>query len=139
MPQCQRMDAPRDIQTWDNVHDTHLEMSSLQVWFDGNCPLCLREIALMRRLDWNGAIVFTDAAQPSAVCPLDRKELLERFHASEDGVMLSGAAAFAAMWRAIPLLKPLGWAARSPVILAALEVFYLRFLRVRPKLQRALR
>ena len=117
----------------------HLEMSSLQVWFDGNCPLCLREIALMRRLDWNGAIVFTDAAQPSAVCPLDRKELLERFHASEDGVMLSGAAAFAAMWRAIPLLKPLGWAARSPVILAALEVFYLRFLRVRPKLQRALR
>ena len=28
--------------------------------------------------------------------------------------MLSGAAAFAAMWRAIPLLRPLGLAARSP-------------------------
>ena len=26
------------------------------VWFDGACPLCLREIALMRRLDKRGAI-----------------------------------------------------------------------------------
>ena len=23
----------------------------LTVWYDGGCPLCLREIALMRRLD----------------------------------------------------------------------------------------
>jgi predicted DCC family thiol-disulfide oxidoreductase YuxK len=114
-------------------------MSTLQVWFDGNCPLCLREIALMRRLDWRGAITFIDVAQPDAACPLDRAALLARFHASEDGVILSGAAAFAAMWRAIPLLKPLGWAARNRVVLAALEALYMRFLRVRPRLQRAMR
>ena len=114
-------------------------MARLQVWFDGNCPLCLREIALMRRLDWHGAIAFTDVALPDSVCPLDRAALLARFHASEDGVILSGAAAFAAMWRAIPLLKPLGWVARNPAILAVLERLYLRFLRVRPQLQRALR
>lgn len=113
-------------------------MSKLQVWFDGNCPLCLREIALMRRLDWRGAIIFTDVARPDAVCPVDRDVLLARFHASENGVILSGAAAFAAMWRAIPLLKPLGWAARNQTILAVLERLYLRFLRVRPQLQRAL-
>lgn len=52
--------------------------------------------------------------------------------------MLSGAAAFAAMWRAIPLLKPLGWAARNPLILALLERLYIRFLRIRPCIQRAL-
>jgi predicted DCC family thiol-disulfide oxidoreductase YuxK len=114
-------------------------MSKVQVWFDGGCPLCFREIALMRLLDWHGAIAFTDVAPPDAVCPLDRGKLLARFHASEDGVMLSGAAAFAAMWRAIPLLKPLGLAARNPVVLAALEKLYLRFLRIRPQLQRALR
>lgn len=113
-------------------------MGKLQIWFDGNCPLCLREIALMRRLDWHGVIAFTDVAQPDAVCPIDRQALLARFHASEDGVILSGAAAFAAMWRAIPLLKPLGWAARNRVVLAALEGLYLRFLRVRPQLQRAM-
>ena len=54
-------------------------------------------------------------------------------------MLLSGAAAFAAMWRAIPLLKPLGWAARNRLVLAALESLYLRFLRVRPYLQQALR
>ena len=114
-------------------------MNALQVWFDGSCPLCRREIALMRRLDWRGAITFTDVAPPDAVCPLDRAALLARLHACEDGVMLSGAAAFAAMWRAIPVLRPLGRAARNRWVLAALEALYLRFLRVRPRLQRALR
>ncbi len=131
--------APRYILTAGGPRHIRLQMSNLQVWFDGNCPLCLREIALMRRLDWRGAITFTDVAQPDSVCPLDREALLARFHASEDGLILSGAAAFAAMWRAIPLLKPLGWAARNRVVLAALEALYLRFLRIRPQLQRALR
>ena len=63
-------------------------------------------------------------------------ELFARFHAQESGVMLSGAAAFAAMWRAIPMLRPLGLAARNPWVLAGLERLYIVFLRHRPKLQR---
>lgn len=114
-------------------------MAQVLVWFDGNCPLCTREIALMRALDWRRAIEFVDVAQPDTLCPLDRQALLARFHARENGVMLSGAAAFAAMWRAIPLLKPLGWAARNARVLALLERAYLRFLVIRPRLQRALR
>jgi predicted DCC family thiol-disulfide oxidoreductase YuxK len=106
----------------------------LEVWFDGGCPLCRREIALMRRLDLRGRIRFTDVTTTSA-CPLDAETLLARFHAREDGVMLSGAAAFAAMWRAIPLLRPLGLAARVPVIAGALEWLYIRFLKIRPRLQ----
>lgn len=111
-------------------------MSRLTVWHDGACPLCRREIALMRRLDRAGAIDFVDARDGDASCPIDGAELLARFHAREDGVMLSGAAAFAAMWRAIPLLRPLGLAARSPWVLALLERAYRHFLRVRPRLQR---
>ena len=42
------------------------------------------------------------------------------------------------MWRAIPLLRPLGILARSPAVLHLLEAVYLRFLRVRPRLQRGL-
>ena len=45
-------------------------------------------------------------------------------------------AAFAAMWRAIPLLRPLGQMARNRLVLSLLERLYLRFLRVRPRLQR---
>ena len=114
-------------------------MSALEVWFDGDCPLCRREIAVMRRLDRRGAILFTDVANGQGSCPIDRAELLARFHAREDGAMLSGAAAFAAMWRAIPLLRPLGLAARNRTVLALLERLYVAFLRVRPALTRRLR
>ena len=111
-------------------------MTDLTVWHDGTCPLCRREIALMRRLDRRGAITFVDAAADDGLCPIDRADLLARFHAREDGTMLSGAAAFAAMWRAIPLLRPFGLAARHPWALALLERAYLGFLIVRPSLQR---
>jgi predicted DCC family thiol-disulfide oxidoreductase YuxK len=110
-------------------------VSQLTVWHDGACPLCRREIALMRRLDRAGAISFVDASEPGSACPADRAALLARFHAREDGRMLSGAAAFAAMWRAIPTLRPLGLAARNPLVLAGLERAYRVFLRLRPSLQ----
>ena len=90
-------------------------MARVTVWFDGDCPLCLQEIALMQRLD--------------------RRELLARFHADENGHLLSGAAAFAAMWRAIPILRPFGLLARNPHVLGGLEHAYLAFLKVRPRLQ----
>lgn len=109
----------------------------VKVWFDGACPLCRREIALMRRLDKRNAITFVDVADggdPS--CPINREQLLARFHAEEDGVVHDGAAAFAAMWRAIPLLRPLGLAARNGAVLRLLEAAYLQFLKVRPRLQR---
>lgn len=111
----------------------------VKVWYDGACPLCLREIALMRRLDRRGAITFVDvAAGADPSCPIDRAQLLARFHAEEDGVVHSGAAAFAAMWRAIPLLRPFGLAARNAAVLGLLDAAYVRFLRLRPHLQRLL-
>lgn len=111
-------------------------MSELIVWHDGACPLCRREIALMRRLDRRGAIRFVDVSEGSDTqCPINQADLLSRFHASEDGRLLSGAAAFAAMWRAIPLLRPLGLLARHPLVLALLERAYGLFLRIRPRLQ----
>jgi predicted DCC family thiol-disulfide oxidoreductase YuxK len=107
------------------------------VWHDGACPLCAREVALFRRLDWSNRLHFVDATDPAQTCPLDRAEMLARFHAQEaGGPVVSGAAAFAAMWRAVPLLRPLGLVARNGTVLALLERLYLRFLRTRPRLQR---
>lgn len=114
-------------------------MADLEVWFDGDCPLCRREIALLQRLDRRGAILFIDVAKGEGACPIDRASLLARFHAREQGRMVSGAEAFAAMWRAIPLLAPFGQMARNRAVLAVLERLYLLFLKVRPRLQRALR
>jgi predicted DCC family thiol-disulfide oxidoreductase YuxK len=114
-------------------------MAELKVWFDSGCPLCQREIAVMRRLDRRGAITFIDALDPDASCPLDRAEILARFHAQEGGRLYDGAAAFAAMWRAIPLLRPLGIVAGWPPLTPVFEVAYRGFLRIRPRLQRLFR
>lgn len=90
----------------------------------------------MRRLDRRRAIAFVDVSDAATACPIDRETLLARFHADENGRLLSGAAAFAAMWRAIPLLKPLGYLADIPAIRPLFEATYRRFLKVRPHLQR---
>ena len=68
-----------------------METSIVTVWFDGSCPLCTREIAAMRKLDRKGAISFIDVMSNGADCPLDRTQLLARFHAEENGQLLSGA------------------------------------------------
>lgn len=36
----------------------------VQVFFDGDCPLCVREINMLKRLDRKGRIWFTDIAAP---------------------------------------------------------------------------
>lgn len=109
------------------------------VWYDGACPLCRREIRLMRRLDRRKSIRFIDASDPWSSCPLDRAEILSRFHAREGERLLSGAAAFAAMWRAIPILRPLGILAGWPPVTPLFEAGYKLFLRQRPRLQRLFR
>ena len=113
--------------------------SELTVWYDSDCPLCIREINLMRRLDRRGAIDFVNI-QSAKGCPISTEKLMKRFHAQERGEpIVSGAAAFAAMWRAIPVLRPLGLLARIPPVLWVLERLYRGFLVIRPWLQRRAR
>ena len=111
-------------------------MTQMTVWYDGGRPVFRREIGMMQRLDGNCAINFVDATFSLSFCPTDRVNLLERVHAQENSVILAGAAAFPPMWRAIPILRPLGLAARVPWVLAVLERGYRLFLQVRPQLQR---
>jgi len=43
-----------------------MSQPNVTIWFDGACPLCLREIGLMRRLDRRGAISFLDIGDSAA-------------------------------------------------------------------------
>lgn len=105
------------------------------VWYDSDCPLCVREISFMRRLDRRNAIDFVNI-QTATDCPINTDELMKRFHAQERGEpVVSGAAAFAAMWRAIPVMRPLGLLAKSRPVLWVLERLYLGFLKLRPWMQ----
>ena len=110
----------------------------VKVWFDSACPLCAKEIEIMRKLDWFDKVDFVDVLS-TPDCPIQRERLLERFHAERlGGPLLSGAAAFALLWRSLPLLRPLGEIARIPFVLRALEITYLKFLKIRPRLQAVL-
>jgi predicted DCC family thiol-disulfide oxidoreductase YuxK len=106
------------------------------VWFDGGCHLCQAEIALYRKLDARtGRIAFVDLLGEGS-CPLDRADMLARFHAQEAGrPVVSGAAAFGALWRHVTPFQPLGWLAQVPPVLWLLERAYRGFLRIRPKVQ----
>ena len=104
------------------------------IWYDSACPICSREIAIMRRLDWLKRIEFVDLHALGADCPLDPAILLARFHAQDvDGRVMSGAEAFGLMWRQIPLLWPLGQLVRIPAVLALVERAYEQFLRWRSR------
>ncbi len=111
----------------------------LTVWYDGDCPICTAEIGLMRRLDRASAIEFVDLSLPGA-CPTDRNARLARLHAQvRGGPMVAGAAAFVAMWRVVPALRPLAVLASPPPVLWFLERAYGLFLKVRPALQAMVR
>ncbi|MEN9856380.1 MAG: hypothetical protein RLZZ157_1506 [Pseudomonadota bacterium] len=111
----------------------------LTIWYDGGCPLCVAEIAFIQHLDAKaGKITFVDVSdeQAGASCPLDRANLLARFHAQEVGQpIVSGIAAFGAMWRRVTPLQPLGWIASFKPLEPFLNALYAQFLRVRPRLQ----
>ena len=105
------------------------------VYFDGACPVCRREIAHYRRLRGSDAIAWVDASScnESALGPgLDRSLVLRRFHVREgDGTLISGAAAFVAIWRRLPAFAWLATLASLRPMPAVLDVGYWIFLRVR--------
>jgi predicted DCC family thiol-disulfide oxidoreductase YuxK len=113
-----------------------MTQAKVTLWYDGACPLCVAEIKMITRLDKkHGRIAVVDL-MGEGTCPLDRGVMLSRFHAQEAGrPIVSGAAAFGAMWRQVTPFQPLGWLALFPPALWVMEKAYVQFLRMRPRLQ----
>lgn len=105
------------------------------VYFDGDCPICSREIATYRQsrggeaIDWVDASRCDDAALSNG---LDRAAALQRFHMrGADGSLISGAAAFVEIWKHLPAFNWLARIGARPRVLTMLEAAYGLFLRVR--------
>ncbi len=105
----------------------------LTVFYDGACPLCRAEIAQYRRAAGAERCAWVDASQQGAGPQgPSREQLLARLHVLDgDGQWLSGAAAFARIWRQLPRWAWLGRLAERPGALALLESGYRAFLRLR--------
>lgn len=112
---------------------------NLTVYFDGGCPLCLREIAFYRKRMDASTVDWVDVSSASDPAPdLSRANAMGRFHVRlSGGRLVSGARAFTALWRATPGFRTAGkLLGRRPAV-DVLELGYRLFLRIRPALQRA--
>ncbi|MCP2671629.1 DUF393 domain-containing protein [Maricaulaceae bacterium EIL42A08] len=110
-----------------------------EVFFDGECPLCRAEIGFYQRSGSEAR--FTNVAGDGDAPPeITREEALGRFHVRKsDGTLLSGAAAFAELWKATPGWRWLGHIGAVPPFVWIGEGLYRLFLIFRPSLQKVVR
>ncbi|MGK5015038.1 thiol-disulfide oxidoreductase DCC family protein [Janthinobacterium sp. HLS12-2] len=108
------------------------------VFFDGSCPLCRWEISLYQGTVPTSPIQWVDVSdtKQTAIEGCSCRELMARFHVqTKEGAMLSGAAAFVALWLLYPSWRWLGKLGSLPGMQALLELLYRGFLHLRPGIQ----
>lgn len=106
----------------------------VEVLYDGDCPLCRREIGWLRRWDRRGRIRFTDIAAEdfSAVgLGLDQDRLMAEIHGRlPDGTWIRGVEVFRRLYAAVGYPR-FAAATRWPGVAQALELGYRAFARNR--------
>ncbi len=109
----------------------------IEVFFDGGCPLCQREISLLKRWDQRQRIRFTDIDAPSfqpADVGLTREALMAQMHGRlPGGTWLTGVEVFRRMYAAVGF-GAVVWLSRLPLISQLLDVGYSVFARYRLQL-----
>lgn len=110
---------------------------AIEVFFDGDCPLCVREITMLRRLDRHGRIRATDIAAPgfdAAAVGVSWERLMERIHGRlPTGELIEGVEVFRQLYAAVGF----SWlvaATRLPGVRHALDAAYELFAKNRLRL-----
>ena len=112
-------------------------MHEVEVFFDGDCPLCLKEIQLLRKLDRKGRIAFTDIAadnfDPSDI-GISYETLMEEIHARlADGQWITGVEVFRRLYGAVGFGAVMQLT-RLPGVSHTLDFAYEKFAKNRLKL-----
>lgn len=78
---------------------------AFEVFYDGDCPLCVREIRMLQRLDRKARITFTDIAAPGfdeRTVGRDWDTLMARIHGRmPDGAIVEGVEVFRQLYAAV--------------------------------------
>ena len=108
----------------------------VEVFFDGECPLCVREINLLRWMDRRSKIRFSDIASPTfdtSKVGLSWNALMDRIHGRlPDGTLIEGVEVFRRLYAAVGL-GPVVALTRLPGISHALDWGYKVFAKNRLK------
>jgi predicted DCC family thiol-disulfide oxidoreductase YuxK len=117
-------------------HPTLAPGKTVQVFHDGDCPLCNAEINLLKRLDRKERIEFTDIAAADFLpepLGLGMSDLMDRIHGRlPDGSLIEGVEVFRQLYSAIGL-SPLVALTRLPGLSHALDWGYRMFAKNRLK------
>lgn len=107
---------------------------STTVFYDGSCPICLREIKFYRRLAGSDRVDWVDLSDDTITLPegIFLEDALSELHVQKsDGQIVTGAAAFAAIWSELPYLRIFGRLAVIPPFIWLLDWLYAAFRRYR--------
>jgi predicted DCC family thiol-disulfide oxidoreductase YuxK len=120
-----------------DVKTQHQPCPAFEVFHDGACPLCAREVAVLRRLNRRGRILFTDIADP-AFAPSSvgrtQEELMAKIHGRlPSGDLVEGVEVFRQLYTAVGF-GPLVSLTRLPGVRHALDVGYRLFAKNRLRL-----
>jgi predicted DCC family thiol-disulfide oxidoreductase YuxK len=109
----------------------------IEVFYDDNCPLYLKEARWLRWIDKRGRIRFTDIADPSfeaSAVGVPWEELMAAIHGQlPDGTIIKGGEVFRRLYAAVGF-GPLVRLTRLPGISHLLELSYRWFAKNRLRL-----
>ncbi len=110
----------------------------LEIFYDGNCIVCSREIDHYRRNNPSGRLLFIDISETGFDAGLHgkhRDQFMAQMHVRDaSGTFLTGVDAFLAIWRAYPSHSRYRLMARIvslPLITPATRIGYALFARYR--------
>ena len=119
----QKQVVPIREKTWD-----------VEVFYDGDCPLCKREIDFIRHRDDKGKIEFTDIADAkfdALQIGKTHAELMAQIHGRlSDGRIIVGPEVFRRLYGAIGFSRLVSFS-RMPLISQTIELAYRCFARYR--------
>ena len=109
----------------------------VEVFYDGDCPLCVREIKMLHWMDRKNRIRFTDIADPS-FRPADYGKTMQEFMDEiqgrlHDGTWIIGVEVFRRLYAAVGF-GPVVWLSRLPGVTHGLDLGYRIFARNRLRL-----
>ena len=117
--------------------DRFRDGEEIEVLYDGDCPLCDREVKMLPRLDRKQRIRFTNIATPEFEAGdygLTQDELMAEIHARlPDGSWIRGAEVFRRIYSALGR-GPVVRLTRLPVVSSLLDGVYRLFARNRLRL-----
>ncbi|MDO9694773.1 MAG: CIA30 family protein [Candidatus Latescibacteria bacterium] len=109
----------------------------VEVFYDGDCPLCTREVRLLRRLDKRKRILFVDIADEGFArtsVGVTWEALMDRIHARlPDGTIVEGVEVFRRLYTAVGF-GSLVALTRLPGVAQLLDLGYRWFAKNRPRL-----